>query len=174
MKRLTVLYDERCGFCERCRRWLQNQEAFVRLEFVGARTPEATRRYPELKLGGEPEELVVVSDEGGVYRGASAWLMCLWALVQYRGWARRLAKPALRPLVRRACGLFSSHRFALSRVMGLATGEAEILRQIADEQEPACSDEELADDHATANGTAKTVRTGDFAACRGETEHDRA
>ena len=46
-------------------------------------------------------DVTVVADTGAVYRGDSAWLVCLWALDGYRGLALRLATPRLRPLARR-------------------------------------------------------------------------
>ena len=50
-------------------------------------------------------ELVVVDDSGGVYRNGSAWIMCLYALREYREWSLRLATPALFPLARQAFAL---------------------------------------------------------------------
>src|SRR5688572_30039373 len=105
MNKLTVLYDAECGFCVRCRWWLLNQPRFVDMEFLPAGGPDARRRYPELTTSGAVEELIVVDDEGGVYRGAHAWLMCLWALMEYREWSGWLASPALLPLARGAFAL---------------------------------------------------------------------
>ena len=56
------------------------------------------------------KELLVIDDQGGVYRGDAAFLMCLWALRKYRGWALRLATPALHPVARRAFKWISTHR----------------------------------------------------------------
>ena len=74
MRHLTVLYDADCGFCERCRRWLENQPKLIPLEFVAGGSPEAVRRFPDLVVPGRAEELIVVSDEGDVYRNDNAWL----------------------------------------------------------------------------------------------------
>jgi hypothetical protein len=63
--------------------------------------------------------LVVVDDDGGVYRGETAWIICLYALEGYREWALRLASPALRPLARAACHWFSRNRRSISRRLGL-------------------------------------------------------
>src|SRR6516162_50238 len=114
MNKLTVLYDAQCGFCVKCRWWLARQAAFVELEFLPAGGADALRRFPELAAPGTVDELLAIDDEGGVYRGASAWLMCLWALVEYRVWAGRLASPALMPLAGGAFVLLSSKRRALS------------------------------------------------------------
>jgi len=59
----------------------------------------------------------VISDEGAVYRGAHAWVMCLWALENYRAHAQRLAHPVLLPLARTVCELLSRNRFFLSDVL---------------------------------------------------------
>jgi predicted DCC family thiol-disulfide oxidoreductase YuxK len=114
MRTLTVLYDETCAFCVRCAQWLGSQERYVRLELLPAGGPEATRRYAGLRRA-QRMELLAVDDEGGVYRDDDAWLVCLWALVEYRPWARRLASPALRPLARGAFKLLSSNRKRVSR-----------------------------------------------------------
>jgi hypothetical protein len=51
-----------------------------------------------------------VTDGGLVYTGDTAWLACLWALKGYRGWAYRLAQPALLPLARRAIAMAAAVR----------------------------------------------------------------
>ncbi len=126
MQTLYVIYDESCGFCVRCRRWLANQTQLVTLAFVAASAPEVNRRFPNLRRSPPGAELIAVSAAGGVYRGTDALLMCLWALKEYRPWATRLARPALKPLVRRAFELFSSHRHAVSRLLGLHETEREL------------------------------------------------
>jgi len=52
-------------------------------------------RFPGIDALKPGEQLLVISDEGAVYRGAHAWIMCLWALENYREHAQRLAHPAL-------------------------------------------------------------------------------
>jgi predicted DCC family thiol-disulfide oxidoreductase YuxK len=121
MRRLTVLYDGRCGFCVRCRRWLQAQRQLVTLEFVPASSADARSRFPT--LADAPEELTVVSDEGDVYRGTDAWIMCLYALEEYREWSVRLARPALRPMARAAFEWLSRNRKELSQRLRLAAEE---------------------------------------------------
>jgi predicted DCC family thiol-disulfide oxidoreductase YuxK len=119
MRSLTVLYDSTCGFCSTCRNWLSKQPQLVSLEFIPANHSEAARRFPTL-AGAAPEELVVVSDEGGVYRGSHAWIMCLWALSEYREWLFRLSSPALLPLARNAYAWVAQNRMTLSRLLRLA------------------------------------------------------
>ena len=123
MRRLTVLYDASCGFCRRCRQWLLAQPKLLELEFVAGRSEEAARRFPQLTPEDVVDELVVVSDEGGVYRGARAWIMCLYALTNYREWSLRLARPALLPFARRAFEAISRNRQRLSRLLRSGSDE---------------------------------------------------
>lgn len=124
MRRLTVLYDARCGLCSTARRWLEGQRQIVPLELLAADSADARRRYPTLAVA-EPEELVVISDEGDVYRGAHAWVMCLWALDDYRDWSFRFARPSLLPRVRDLVEWLSTRRHRLSRALGMRS-DAEI------------------------------------------------
>lgn len=140
MERLTVLYDENCAFCVRCAQWLVAQEAYVPLECVPAGSPHARRRFGELRRA-KKQELVVVDDRGGVYREADAFLMCLFALVEYRKWALRLAAPALRPLARSAFELLSSNRTRLSAWLWNSRDEAiatELQTHYGDPSAPKC------------------------------------
>jgi predicted DCC family thiol-disulfide oxidoreductase YuxK len=123
---LTVLYDARCGLCSAARRWLEAQPQVVRLQMLPADSGEAHRRYPTL-ASVDPEELVVVSDEGDVYRGPQAWVMCLWALHEYRAWSYRLAQPSLVPLAQKAVEWVSTRRHALSRALGMMSDREVVL-----------------------------------------------
>ncbi|MGA8348180.1 MAG: DCC1-like thiol-disulfide oxidoreductase family protein, partial [Isosphaeraceae bacterium] len=131
MEKLYVLYDARCGLCSWAKRWLMQQPAIVPLSFIPAGSVLAGRLFPGLCQPGDPEEeLVVVSDEGGVYREGNAWIMCLFALEEYRDWANRLAHPLLRPLARQGFALLSGQRSRISRWLSLASENeiAETLR----------------------------------------------
>lgn len=122
MRSLTVLYDARCGLCSNARRWLEGQPQIVPLELLPADSEETRRRYPTLAET-EPEELVVVSDEGDVYRGSQAWIVCLWALQDYREWSFRFAQPALLPLARGIFEWISTRRHRLSRALGMMSDQ---------------------------------------------------
>lgn len=117
MKRLYVFYDGECGLCGRFREWLQSQPAHLELMFCPFQSEEARRICPDLFNFQPDQQLIVLSDEGGIYAGEHAWLMCLYALREYRGWAKRLSNPALLPLVKRICLLVSHHRLTLSRAL---------------------------------------------------------
>lgn len=98
-----MLYDAQCGLCRRFKNWLAGQQLapnMVRLGFVAAGSTEARQRYPELDHAATLREVTVVADDGAVYVGDRAWIVCLWATATYRGIAVRLAGPAMRPVAR--------------------------------------------------------------------------
>ena len=137
MRRLTVLYDARCGLCRWARSWLERQETWIDLEFVAVDSAVAFRRYPGLLARRDADELLVIGDDGGVYRQGNAWIMCLHATADYREWAERLASPALLPLARQGFALLSKQRGRVSRWLGLAS-EAEIADALGRVAAPAC------------------------------------
>ena len=137
MQRLYVIYDGRCGLCRAARQWLERREALIELEFLAAGSFAAVGLFPSLADTDRPEELIVVSDEGGVYRGGHAWIMCLYALEDYREWAERLSSPALLPLARQGFAMLSKQRGRISRWLGLAS-EREIVEALGKVVAPAC------------------------------------
>ena len=142
MKRLFVLYDGECAFCQQCREWLSQQPAFVELRFIPMQSDEVTQRFPGVEKFGLGEDLLVISDEGAVYRGSSAWIMCFYALVEYREWAERLAHPTLLPLARYAFQLVSKQRLRLSRWLFRAEPE-DVRKQLGSEPAVTCAPERL-------------------------------
>ena len=42
----------------------------------------------------------MVADDGSVYVGDRAWIVCLWSTWEHRHTAVRLASPAMRPVAR--------------------------------------------------------------------------
>ena len=114
MKMLYVLFDGECALCQGCRRWLERQSAYVELRFLPLQSPEAACRFPGIEQFEPQHQLVAISDTGDVYQGSHAWIMCLWALREYREWSQRLASPALLPWARRVCELVSENRLTLS------------------------------------------------------------
>jgi len=141
MKRLYVLYDAECELCVHCRDWLMKQPAFVPLVFVALQSAEAHRRFPGVEALRPNEQLLVISNEGAVYRGPCAWIMCLWALKDYRLHAQRLAHPILLPFARVACQLLSRNRFFISRALFRRDPQtvARVLSAHCSQQPVACS-----------------------------------
>ncbi|MFI9206432.1 thiol-disulfide oxidoreductase DCC family protein [Streptomyces sp. NPDC053048] len=94
VRRITVLYDAQCALCVFVRDWLRGQWQLVPLDAVPAGSDEARRRFPELDHASTLVEITAVDDSGQVYRGAAAWVVCLWALEKYRPLAYRLSTPS--------------------------------------------------------------------------------
>ncbi|WP_422926923.1 thiol-disulfide oxidoreductase DCC family protein [Singulisphaera sp. PoT] len=138
MRRLFILYDSECGLCTWARNWLSRQPAYLELVFVPAGSEWAGRLFPQLPRQEPVDELVVVSDEGGVYRSDAAWIMCLFALQEYREWGMRLAQPHLAPFARQAIAFLSRNRGRVSRWLRLES-EAELVASLRQVFVPTCS-----------------------------------
>ena len=141
MRRLYVLYDADCGLCSRIRRWADARATYVDLEFVAAQSERARQWFPTLvHAGRRPEELVVVSDEGGVYREDTSWIMVLYATQEFRPWALRLARPGLLPYARRAFRALTGNRKTLSDLFGLVS-DADLASYLERASAPSCATE---------------------------------
>jgi predicted DCC family thiol-disulfide oxidoreductase YuxK len=103
VRRLTILYDERCARCRRWARRLAGQRFLVPVELLPAGSSQARARYPHVAawLG---RELVVVDNAARAWIGPPAFVMCLWAMRRSR-WAAALAsRPRLAPIANRFLG----------------------------------------------------------------------
>ena len=123
MKKLYVLYDHGCGLCCSAARWLREEPQHIELELMPAMSMRARDLFPTL-CSDAPGEVLAISDAGEVYRGPTAWIMCLYALKRRRGLAFRLAQPRWRPLVSTAIKMLSENRAGLSRLMALTPERA--------------------------------------------------
>ena len=110
MRQLTVLYDPQCALCRRVHAWLAQQPKYIDMVFVLVASEEAFYRYPKLNHALTVKDVTVISDQGAVYLGEKAWLMCLWGLRKYREWSLRLSSPELLPTVRRVVSMVSENR----------------------------------------------------------------
>jgi predicted DCC family thiol-disulfide oxidoreductase YuxK len=117
IRRLTVLYDAQCGLCQRARGWLESRPAYVQLEFLPAGSPGARERYPRLDAAATLAVLHVVSDDGRVWSGARAWVMCLWALRETRSLSLRLSGPLSIAVAQSIVARLSEGRYTLSEVL---------------------------------------------------------
>lgn len=134
IQQLTVLYDPTCGFCVRCRQWLEKQAKLIDMRFVPSGSSRQQRLFPGLVCKtddqGRPDELIVIDDANRVYRNDKAWVMCFYALRDYRALSMRLARPGMAGLARRAYAMVSGNRRRLSALLGLVgQGGDDQLRQ---------------------------------------------
>ena len=123
MQQLYLLYDARCELCCRLQQWLQDQEKWLELRLLPAGGEQARKMFPGLEQIASEQDLVAISDEGEVYLNDRAWIMSLYALVEYRQWAWRLAHPLLLPLARQAFEALSRNRYAISQWLNGGTPE---------------------------------------------------
>jgi len=119
IKALWIVYDPACGLCCMVRDWILAQPSLVTVNLIAAGSPETQERFPQLP----PGELAVVSDTGDVWLGDRAWIICLWALRDYRKWSVRLSSPMLLPLARQAFSAVSRNRTAFSQMLQYRTDE---------------------------------------------------
>ena len=119
MKALTIFYDSNCGLCRAFKQWMLGQFSHCRLEFVPYTSNLAKRLLPEIVNMDAGREIIVMNDEGDIWQGPEAWVVCLWVLKKWRGWAERMAAPALLPLAAKVCHLVSANRLTLSKLLAL-------------------------------------------------------
>lgn len=121
MATFTVLYDGACSFCRRCRDYLAAREALVPLCFLDMHSARAR----DLRAGrvAAAAELVVIADDGRFWAGPDAFIVCLWATGEWRGWAATLSAPLFRPFAQIFFSLVSSNRGVLSHLSMLFGGE---------------------------------------------------
>ena len=122
---LSIIYDAECGLCTNAKDWISRQVPIVGLEFLPTGSSEARKRFPQLPAG----ELAVVAGSGEVWLGNHAWIVCMWALRDYRDLAFRLTSPLLALMARQAFALVSSNRLELSNLLRLRN-ELEMERQL--------------------------------------------
>ncbi len=124
MEKLYVLYDPKCELCCRLKNWILVQRSWIGLAVVEQGSEKAKRLFPELDRIAGKEDLAVISDEGAVYLNDRAWIMVLYAMVEYREWAARLTHPLLMPLARQAFAALSKNRHWLSKMLSAEDPEA--------------------------------------------------
>lgn len=129
MTKLYVLYDPKCELCCRLKHWILVQRAWIGIAVLEAGSDKARRLFPELDQIATKDDLAVISDEGAVYLNNHAWIMVLYAMVDYRDWATRLTHPLLAPLARQAFAALSKNRHRLSSFLSTET-LADELRQV--------------------------------------------
>jgi predicted DCC family thiol-disulfide oxidoreductase YuxK len=129
----TILYDADCGLCTSAKDWIGRQAPLVGLQFAATGSPEARKKFPQLRA----DELAVVSNAGEVWLGDRAWIVCLWALRDYRDLAFRLTSPLLSLLAREAFAVVSKNRLAVSSMLRLRN-EREIEQQLRKVIVPRC------------------------------------
>lgn len=113
--RLTVIYDDHCELCRRCRHWLATQHTLVDLRFLAASDAEVSQLYGHLPW--YRIELMVVTDTGVAWVGPEAFVMCLWATRRWRSASYRISGRAFRPVAEKFFHTLSSNRSVVSGML---------------------------------------------------------
>ena len=140
VQRLAVFFDQECSLCRACRRWLMSQDKYFPVDFIAYQSRLAREICPQLADMNPEKEIVVMADNGQLYQGGSAWIMCLYALRRYRELSFKLAHPMLLPLAKKICHVVSNNRLKLSKFCPGASREQIARELIAAEGAEKCKD----------------------------------
>jgi len=115
--KIEVYYDGRCGMCCTFHEWVNHQARAFELNFIPYQAEEAEKIFPGVNTLDPAREMIVrVVDNGEIYRGAEAWVWCLYSCANYQKLAHRLAAPTMLAVAIRACRLLAANRHGLSKV----------------------------------------------------------
>jgi predicted DCC family thiol-disulfide oxidoreductase YuxK len=134
---IWIVYDSACGLCSAVRDWTTRQTSLIPIEFLAAGSDQALKRFGPLPAA----ELTVVADTGEVWLGNHAWVVCLWALRDYREWSLRFARPPLSLMAREAYALVSRNRLGLSGLLKIQS-DRELEQQLRKVSVPICQTEQ--------------------------------
>lgn len=113
---IEVFYDGRCGMCCSFHEWINRQPRAFRIEFIPYQAAHAERVFPGLGTLDPAREMIVRTSRNEIYRGAEAWVWCLYSCANHQAAARRLGGPGLLPIAIHACRVLAANRHALSKV----------------------------------------------------------
>ena len=137
---IEVYYDGRCGMCCSFHEWINRQARALPIGFIPYQAAHAEQRFPGLGTLDPAREMIVRTAEGKIFRGAEAWVWCLYSCRNFQTTARRLAGRGLLPVAVHACRVLAANRHALSKVF--FRRKDKIVRQELHHMETAdCEDE---------------------------------
>ena len=114
--RIEVFYDGRCGMCCSFHEWINRQPRALVIAFIPYQAADAEMIFPGIGTLDPAREMIVRTSESEVFRGAEAWVLCLYSCANHQAAARRLAGPGLLPVAIHACRVLAANRHALSKV----------------------------------------------------------
>jgi len=113
---IEVYYDGRCGMCCTFHEWVNRQPRALSIQFIPYQATEAEKTFPGIGTLDPAREMIVRTDKGEIYRGAEAWVWCLYSCKNHQTAAHKLASPSLLPLAKHSCRILASNRHSLSKV----------------------------------------------------------
>ena len=146
VKSIAVYYDGRCGMCCTFHEWINRQERAFEIRFIPYQSPDAEEEFPGIGTLDPAREMIVRTGEGTIYRGAEAWVWCLFSCAHHRSLARRLAKPAMLAVAVRVCRILASNRHSLSKVF-FRRKDREVREVLHEMKSPDCENDLCGIDH---------------------------
>jgi predicted DCC family thiol-disulfide oxidoreductase YuxK len=116
IKGIEVFYDGRCGMCCSFHEWINRQPRAFGIDFIPYQAAHAEQVFPGLGKLDPARETIVRTSGGEIFRGAEAWVLCLYSCANHQEAARRLGGPGLLPVAIQACRVLAANRHALSKV----------------------------------------------------------
>lgn len=135
---IEVFYDGRCGMCCTFHEWVNAQRRAFGVDFIPYQAGRAEVVFPGIGTLDPGREMVVRVDGGEIFRGAEAWVWCLYSCANYQNAARRLARPGMLAVAVRACRVLAANRHGLSKVF-FRRKDREV-RETLHRMEPGCAE----------------------------------
>ncbi|RYD19638.1 MAG: DUF393 domain-containing protein [Verrucomicrobiaceae bacterium] len=139
IKGIEVFYDGRCGMCCSFHEWINRQPRAFRVDFIPYQAARAEEVFPGLGTLDPAREMVVRTSEGQVFRGAEAWVWCLYSCANHRAAARKLGGPGLLPAAIHACRVLAANRHGLSKIF-FRSKDKQVREELHRMESPHCED----------------------------------
>ena len=88
--KIEVFYDGRCGMCCSFHEWINRQPRAFEIAFVPYQAADAEEIFPGIGTLDPAREMIVRTCSEEIYRGAEAWVLCLYSCANYQAAARKL------------------------------------------------------------------------------------
>jgi predicted DCC family thiol-disulfide oxidoreductase YuxK len=140
LKRIEVFYDGRCGMCCSFHEWINRQPRAYRIEFIPYQSQMAETVFPGIGTLDPAREMIVRTDQGEIFRGAEAWVLCLYSCANHQATAGKLASPGLLSIAIHSCRLLAANRHSLSKVF-FRRKDKQVRETLHQMQTPECTSE---------------------------------
>ncbi len=113
---VEVYYDGQCGMCCTFHEWINEQQRAYEVKFIPYQSERAELLFPGVMALDPASEMIVRTNDGELFRGAQAWVLCLYSCSSYQKVAVKLGGPLLLPVAIKACNVLAANRHKLSKV----------------------------------------------------------
>ncbi len=137
IQKIEVFYDGRCGMCCSFHEWINRQPRAYQIDFIPYQSPAAENRFPGIGTLDPAREMIVRTSRNEIYRGAEAWVLCLYSCANHRTLAKKLASPGLLTVAIHTCRLLAANRHSLSKVFFRAK-DRQVRENLHQMQAPEC------------------------------------